>query len=359
MATRRLAGLAAAAAVLALAAPLSGQLEPEYTWTEDRPDGVGPVGVTGERTYSSGELSVYYRFIATAFEGPRVGEVTIPPSTVLADFQVAPLRQEVLTHLVGGTYGLTDRITLEGTLPLLVSKDLDHVIEVGTQSTDLVLVQDLDGQWGIGDLQARGHLLVYDDGPYRAHATMGLSIPIGSISQEYLNPETQTVQLQAPYNLQIGSGTVDLLPGVTVLAMNDRASTGIQANAILRLYDNSRGYHFGHTFGGSVWGTYRFTDMVSLSVRTLVQKWLDVQGADPAMDPFFNPAARPDLQGGTRVELPLGVNVLFQEGFLEGHRVGLEASFPMYESLHGPQLEHGWTLTLGWDYGLSLLGAEE
>lgn len=352
MATRRLAALAAVAALLGTFQPVSAQLEPEYVWTADRPDGIGPVGVTGERTYPEGTLAFYYRFSGSAFEGPRVGEIRVAPSQVLSEFGASPQRREVLSHLAGAAWGLTDRVTLEATLPFLVSKHLDHVVAVGTEETELVLVQDASDGWGIGDLELRSHLLVYDDGPYRAHATMGVSVPTGSIDQDYIQPGTSAVETVAPYSLQTGSGTFDLLPGFTVIAMNDRASTGIQGNAVLRLYDNDRDYHLGHVFGGSVWGAFRLTDLVSVSVRTDVATWLDVQGADPALDQSFNPASRPDLQGGTRVELPLGMNVLFQEGLLENHRVGLEVSFPIYEDLHGPQLEHGWTASLGWDWAL-------
>jgi hypothetical protein len=85
-------------------------------------------------------------------------------------------------------------------------------------------------------------------------------------------------------------------------------------------------------------------------------KWMDVQGADPALDPEETPAADPALQGGTRVEMPVGLNLYFPEGFLEGHRVGIEASMPVYENLHGPQLEHGWSVTLGWEYAFSVTG---
>lgn len=356
MATSRLAGLGTVAAVLALAAPLSGQLQPEYTWTADRPDGVGPIAMVGERTHPVGELSLSYRFMGMTFDGQRVGTSPVSLAQVLDMFAIAPTRQEVTMHLLGATYGVHDRVTLELTLPFLVSKIMDQVTEDGEEfSAQTGFTGDTDRR-GFGDAQLRGHLEVYGQGPYRAHATLGLDVPIGSFYQNYVTPVSSPGETRAPYPMQIGGGTWDLLPGFTVWAMNDQASTGVQVNTVVRLHDNDLNYNLGHRFEGSVWGGYRVSDMVSVSGRVHAMKWLDVEGADPFMNPELNPAANPGLQGGTRVEIPIGLNVYFREGFLDGHRVGIEASLPIYENLHGPQLEHGWTITAGWEYAFSVTG---
>lgn len=358
MATRRLAGLGTIVAVLALAAPLSGQLQPEYTWIADRPDGIAPIAVVGDRTYPLGELSVSYRFMGMAFDGQRIGESPVSMAQVLDLFFIAPTRQEVTMHLFGAAYGLHERVTLEATLPVLVSKMMEAVTGAGDQFSDQTGFTGDDDRWGFGDVELRGHLNAYRQGPYRLHATLGLSVPVGSFYQNWVTPVSSPSETRAPYPMQIGSGTWDLMPGFTFLAMNDLASTGIQVNTVVRLHDNELNYNLNHRFEGSVWGAYQVSDLVSISARLLAMKWLDVQGADPSMNRNLNPAAHPDLQGGTRVEMPLGMNVFFPEGFLEGHRVGIEASLPIFEDLNGPQLEHGWTITLGWEYAFSVTGEQ-
>ena len=43
-----------------------------------------------------------------------------------------------------------------------------------------------------------------------------------------------------------------------------------------------------------------------------------------------------------------GVN--FRVPFLGGPRFGVEATWPIYQNLSGPQLERDWHLTAGWKW---------
>ncbi len=352
MAILRLAGLAAVAAILGLAAPLSGQIDRDYEWTPDRPDGVAPVGIDTDRTYASGEFSFFYRFSASVFEGLRSGQATVPLAQATDLYFLVPIRQERMTHRFGAAWGLNDRVTLELGVPFLVSSVLDQTTADGNLfSTDAGITGDAD-RFGLGDVEAYGHLSVYEEGSYRAHATLGVSAPVGTIEESQTTPLGESL---APYAMQTGSGTWDLLPGFTFFAMNERASTGFQVSSALRLHDNPRDYNLGQRFQGEVWGAYRATELLSVSGGARAVHSTGIEGADPALNPNLTPLADPTFQGGTRVELPLGLNVLFEEGLLEDHRFGLEASFPVHQDLEGLQLEHEWTVTAGWEYALPVL----
>lgn len=351
MAIRRLAALVTVAVVLVVAAdPLAGQLSDEYTWTADRPDAVAPLGVSGDRTYGTGELSLSYRFMAMAFEGHHIGVSPVPLARVLEVFFLAPSRREVTMHLFGAAYGLHDRATLEVVLPFLVSKIAEGETSDRQPYTYSVGLWGDEDRAGFGDTEVLGHLEVYDEGPYRAHLTAGLSIPTGSYYQTAVTPLSAPDEQRLGYPMQIGSGTWDVLPGFTFWAMNERASTGIQANAKLRLHDNELGYNLGHRVEGSVWGGFRASDFIGVSARIHAVRTMTVQGADAALSPLANPEEHPSLQGGTRVAVPLGLNVYFPEGLLEGHRLAFEGSLPVYQDLHGPQLAHDWTFTVGWEW---------
>lgn len=68
------------------------------------------------------------------------------------------------------------------------------------------------------------------------------------------------------------------------------------------------------------------------------------------------PTVRAELRGGTRVDLPVGLNVYFSDGPLKGHRIAAEWSLPLYQSLDGPQLQTDWTLMIGWQKAFEPLG---
>ncbi len=351
MARRSLAALLTLTALALLAGPTAAQIQPDYDWTADRPDGVGPVGVVADRTYEPGDLNLSYRFVGMRWDGNRVGTNPISLGQVLDVFFAAPVQAEMAMHLFGVTYAPMKELTLEASLPFLVHKAMQNVTADGQEFEYDAGVGEDDDRYSFGDFRLRGHVPVYRDGAYRAHLTMGVSVPTGSFRQTDPNPLVNPTQVtRSPYPVQIGSGTWDILPGFTILAMNDRASTGIQVSTVARLHENELNYRLGHRIESSVWGAYRTNDYIGVSFRIHTQHWGDISGADPSLNQNVHPAANPSLQGGTRVDLPVGLNVYFRDGILEGHRLGFEASLPIYEDLHGPQLEHDWTITLGWQY---------
>jgi len=323
------------------------QVEESHIWTPDRPDAVAPIGVTGDRTYEKGEVSFSYRFTGVRWDGTRSGTTPISTDQVLQDFFVAPLEMKAALHLFGLAAAPTDWLTVEAFVPFLSYLQMESVSADGIQfETESGLFDDSD-RFGFGDAQFLSHLEFVDHDGYRAHFTAGFSAPLGSDEQRDRTPlSNESVQL--PYPMQIGGGTWDLLGGLTVTAQNELASTGAQIMGTVRTGNNQRNYRLGNRFEANIWGSYRATEWVSFSIRAHTQWWGDVSGADPELNPNLNPVENPELQGGTRVDLPFGFNVHFPVGPLQGHRLGLEFAFPIHQDLNGPQLENDWSLTLGW-----------
>lgn len=354
MVRHRLAALLVPVVAVVLAAPASAQIQPDYEWTANRPDGVAPVGVLGARTFEPGDLNFSYRFVGMRWDGNRIGTSSVSLAQVLDLFLAAPVQAEMNMHLLGVTFTPIEEVTLEASVPFLVSRVMDNVTAGGQEFEYDAGIWEDDDRFGFGDIKLLGHVPAIRSGSYRAHLTMGVSVPSGSIHQTDSDPLLTPSPTRSPYPLQIGSGTFDALPGFTVFAMNERASSGLTVNGVIRLHENALGYQRGNRVEASLWGAHEASDHLSVSFRVHTQHWGDISGADPILNPNFHPAANTALQGGTRVDLPVGMNVFFQEGLLAGHRLGIEASFPVYEDLNGPQLEHDWTLTAGWEYLLEM-----
>jgi len=90
-----------------------------------------------------------------------------------------------------------------------------------------------------------------------------------------------------PYPMQPGSGTWDLLPGLTCLGRAAELSRGVQGVGVQRLGENDNDYLVAAAFAP-------------------------------------------------------------QSGLLLGHRLALEVGRPVYQNPDGPQLEADWTAMLGW-----------
>ncbi|MBT8337313.1 MAG: transporter, partial [Gemmatimonadetes bacterium] len=156
-------------------------------------------------------------------------------------------------------------------------------------------------------------------------------------------------EAQLPYPMQLGSGTLDLMPGFTFLGMRGDGSWGLQGTWTVRLGENDRDYALGDALEGTLWLAYRLTDRISASARIFGRSWGDIEGADPTfMNRRMVPTIVPETRGGNRVDIPLGLNYYIPSGALAGHRLAVEMALPVVQDPSGPQLETDWILTVGW-----------
>ena len=77
-----------------------------------------------------------------------------------------------------------------------------------------------------------------------------------------------------------------------------------------------------------------------------------IEGFDPDLDPARDPGEWPISFAGTRVDIPVGLNLYMPEdGPWAGHRLSVELVFPVHESFDGPWLASDWGASVGWQVG--------
>jgi hypothetical protein len=290
----------------------------------------------GDHTHGEGEWMLSYRFMYMDMHGSRDGRSSRGAGEVLRDFQVAPTQMRMAMHMLGLMYAPTDDLTLMVMAPF-VRLDMDHVNRMNTTFAT--------SSEGLGDVKLTGLYVLRRMGLHRIHLNMGLSFPTGSVDEK---DDTPMGRARLPYPMQIGSGTWDLLPGLTYLGQGGDYSWGAQGLATLRLGENTHDYKQGNRFQTTGWLARRWTQALSTSVRLEWQVWGNIHGADPDLDPTFVPTADPDRRAGSRIDLAFGLNWYFRTGVLNGNRLAVEYAWPIYQWLDGPQLETDWLVTLGW-----------
>ncbi len=305
-------------------------------WTSERPDGHAPAGVMSDFLILNRELYVGIRFSSDRFSGTNLGTVPISAAEVLNFFTVAPLTLQKETAEVDLRLGLFGFVTLEGSMPFTQATMLN--------TTDVALFETSSQTYG--DVSVRGLFNLLEMDQYRLSLTLGGTIPTGRINQRDATPFGSNQDL--PYTMQGGSGTYDVLAGMTFLTQNEVASVGAQFNSVVRVMDNNRGYRLGNEYDFTVWGAYNLSDWVSVSMRGLFEKWGDVSGSDPATDGTSDPSANSFAQGGERVQIPFGISFFLREGPAAGHRLLLEWYYSVHQDLNGPQLSADRTLVVSW-----------
>lgn len=312
----------------------------QYEWTSSRPDGHAPIGVMADHVHSKGEFMASYRFMRMAMGGNRMGTNEVSTQDVLESFMVSPTEMTMDMHMAGLMYAPSDAVTLVAMLNW-TRQSMNHATRMGGSFES--------ASSGMGDAAAIVMVRLKKEGAVRAHLNLGIGVPTGSIEQTGAHPMSMGRAVQMPYPMQLGSGTWDAMPGMTILGMGERTSWGLQGSGLFRLGENARGYRKGHGAEATSWFGVKLSDRASLSARILARRLGNYSGADAAYgNPTMVPTVRTELRGGTRIDLPVGLNAYFPDGPLKGHRIAAEWSLPLYQDLDGPQLQTDWTLVIGW-----------
>ncbi len=321
-----------------------------------RPDGHAPIGVMGDHRHAKGEWMLSYRYSRMRMDGNldgtndrSIGEIVRPGG----DFLVTPTDMDMQMHMFGIMWAPHDRVTLMGMLPYVIL-EMDHQTAMGVDFTTR--------SKGLGDISVAALVGLWENETHSFHLNAGVSFPSGSIDRKDDTPASMGKNVQLPYPMQLGSGTVDLKPGLTYNGRLDFLSWGAQASGVIRLGRNEENYRLGNRYNLTSWGAVPLFEWMSVGGRVSWEQWLDVQGKDDRIPdltlpdgtvvPAKNviPTADPDLRGGERLDIGPSINLVATRGMFKGVRFGVEALFPAYQNLDGPQLESKWRLIAGLQY---------
>ncbi len=324
------------AALIALASPAAAQDNTGYTWTSDRPDGVASAGVTGDRILPMGALEVTYRFRKMTFNAVQLGTLPVDPLDVLEDYSTTPFDRTDRVNDLVLAYGASDRLTLLGT-----ASWVDHSRSVANEEFFVSTSAS-----GISDIEVQGLYDVFSQGAVRVHFHGGVEVPVGSTDKrgDLLDVQDQVL----PYEMQPGSGSWSVIPGVTAQIQNEHGTVGAQLLGRIRLNDNDRGYRLGDQVEGAAWLEYMLNPTFALTSGARFRSWGSIEGVDVALDPTRDPGEDAVFSGGEEVDVPVGLNVYMRQGPLQGHRISAEFVFPVHQDFDAVRLAGDWGFTLSW-----------
>jgi len=326
------------AAILTVASPLAAQ--EEYVWTSKRPDGHAPTGVTSARTLENGAIEFGYRFTQLNSKGIWLANDSITVDTTLDFYDQAPLTLANQTHTISASYGVTRELTF--------SASMDYSSRQREQLTTGGVFYVTEAQ-NLGDVTVSGLYNFLDLDAYKAHLHLGARIPVGSTDIFAETPFSSPGLEVLPYDMRGGAGTFAVLPGVTLQTQNEVGSVGGQINATIYVGTGPRDYSLGNAFDGTAWAAYMVSEYMSFSARVKWQNWGGIRGGDPGLDPDQDPGNDGYFLEGERIDLPVGVNFYLPEGSrFGGHRVSIEAVFPISHEYEGPQFGLDWGVIVGW-----------
>ncbi|MBT8099313.1 MAG: transporter [Gammaproteobacteria bacterium] len=327
---------------------------------DTRPDSHAPINVMGDHLHKKGEFMFSYRYMHMAMQGNRDGSSKLAPDEIATTaanrfanppmmpptLRVVPIEMTMQMHMFGMMYAPSDRVTLMGMVNY-IDKDMDHLTFVGPAGTTELGTFTTETS-GLGDTSLAALINISERAGNRWHATLGVSLPTGSIDETdtILTPMNTQPATRLPYPMQLGSGTYDWIGGITYAGSGRQWGWGGQWRSTFRTGENDEQYTLGDEHQLTGWLSYLVSPAVSLSARVAYLDRGNIDGIDPQiMAPVQT--ADPDRQAIERLDFGVGANWVLPG---ERHRLSFELLAPVSQHLDGPQLETDWQLTLGWQF---------
>ncbi len=295
----------------------------QTTFAGSLPTDHAPIGVMGDHNHLTGEWMVAYRYMNMGMENKLINSGNVLDGTMMTTLK---MKREM--HMGGLMYGVTDKLTLVGSVPFVKTK----MTMTRAMGADFTTQTD-----GIGDVKFGGLYTLYEQENSKVILNLALSLPTGSINDTDDTPMMAS-QLLSP-NMQPGSGTYDVISKITYIDRMDQWAWGAQIGETIRTGTNDNGYKLGDRGAISAWIARNLADFVSVSVRIDGQKWGDTK---------LNGLSSMNLFGGERVDVLGGVNFIIPNGALKGNRFTIEFGKPIHQDVTGNQMENDYRLHAGW-----------
>lgn len=348
-----------------------------------RADGHAPIGVMGDHMHRVGEWMLSYRFMNMHMEGMRSGtrnvsadEVALTTNPLAGEtmrmgnfpngqprmmnvpgtYRISPISMDMKMHMIGAMYAPSNDITL---MAMLHYHEKEMLLQTYRGPAGTNVIGRFTGRTeGLGDTTISALVRLHDDGINHLHLNAGISLPTGSITEKgkVLPPFAGMMQTgpnelvdidRLGYPMQLGSGSYDLLAGLTYSGRDGDFSWGGQVSGTLRLNDNDEGYRLGNRIEGTIWAAYQWAPWISTSIRAAGYSQGKIDGRDPVITGGM-PLFFAGNSGRDQVDLLAGINLVATEGELEGHRLAIEVGGPVYERVNGLQMSNDWSFTIGW-----------
>ena len=274
-------------------------------------------------------------------EDLKQGSDNVSFDDALANYMVTPTRMPMNMHMLGGMYALSDKLTLT-LMANYISKEMDHLSRLGgTFRTEVS---------GLGDIKIGALYQFLNKNRQALHGQIGFSIPTGSVTETDVTPASAPNTTLLPYPMQVGSGTLDPLLGITYLGQNDHISWGSQLQGVFRFGSNEREFRYGNQYHLNNWFGLSAFPWLSFSARLEGLIVEAIEGVDPNLVPTMVITADTANSGGTYINSGIGFNTYISNGTFKNLRFGFEFGYPIYQNLNGIQLKNRESFTLGTQY---------
>jgi hypothetical protein len=335
----------------------------------DHNHGNAPAGVHGAELIGSGSFGFSYtpmfmhmsdNYIGSSTVSSQTIVTTIPSQMTMANgmgmpmaemYRVVPTSMDTQSHMFNFMYGVNESLNLM-IMASYQQKSMTMTTYSGSSGTT-VLGSSLATTLGLGDTAISSLWRIFKDTSNDANLNFGVSLPTGSRTENItmLSPMLGAMNMpmymsmRASYGMQLGTGTYDVLSGLTFLNHTNKWTWGAAWRGRFALGNNTEGYHYGDLNEVTGWGGYTYSPGLTWSARIVEGHQNQIHGSDPMITGLMQ-GTNPSFYGGTHTDLLGGVEIAGGPWGFKNKHLALEAGETVIQNLYGPQLGRSWVVNL-------------
>lgn len=313
---------------------------------------INPSGIMIGHSHPKGTWMFSYRYMNMMMKDNLSGTEKVSDDIVFQNYIMSPQNMNMDMHMLMVMYGVTNRFSLMlmcnynvlsmnmNMLPGTMQMNMN-----GMTMSDMNATSMKTKTSGFGDTRLYAMYSLINKQKHKLILSAGLNIPTGSIEIKGKDNDMYANQ-RLPYMMQLGSGTFDIMPGVTYLFSKKSFLFGSQVTGTFRPGYNSVGYAYGNDVTVNAWLGYRFLPWLSISARGEAYAADRIYGRDTKLFTIIEPDAKPKNYGGKKVSAYGGLNIYLKK--IANSKLSFEYGLPIYQNLNGPQLATHYMLYAGW-----------
>jgi hypothetical protein len=302
--------------------------------------------------HNQGEWMLSYRVMQMQMASPQQGTHSFSSLDVFNNYLVNTPSMEMNMQMVMGMYGITDRLTA-----MVMLNYISNSMQMEFLNTGMAAMHGMSNastmemkSSGLGDTKLQLlYGLIKNEGN-QLILGIGASLPTGSIQQKGQVSDVFYASSRFPMMMQLGSGTLDILPTISYVRETGSTTYGIQSSAIIHSTTNKNAYCFGDEVVLNSWFAYNWWRTLGTSIRVEAQYIGKMIGYDKAVYMYNEIGANPANYGGTFLQSFIGTSYEFTSGFIQNNRFAIEYGLPIYQQLNGIQNKRNQSWMASWSY---------
>lgn len=216
-----------------------------------------PAGLMFGHTHAKGEWMFSYRYMNMYQKDFKYGANDVATHDLLDKYPSAHQSMLMNMHMVMAMYGLNDRVTL------MVNQNCASAVmnvsysgDDGHANHEHAATHSSFVNYALGDAEVHVLFAPFKSSVHEWVLNAGVSLPIGTAPTAF------------DYNMHSGgSGSFEMLPGLTYLFSPGKWQWGVQATARFLVNNNKNDFRMGNRYAATSWCSYQMLRYLNVSLR--------------------------------------------------------------------------------------------